>query len=173
MPGIVLMAVFLGSVEYVARGGAALALVRGSTASPPSPRSPCVAGVLFFWRVLTYRRPIVDLWAFRDRNFAFGCLLSFILGIGLYGSVYLLPLFLAQVRGYNSLQIGLVMIVTGACQFISAPIVGHPVEEARPPRHAGDRPRALRQRRLAQPLRHIRLGLLGAGAAAGACAASR
>ncbi len=50
--------------------------------------------------------------------------MSFVLGIGLYGSVYLLPLFLAQVRGYNSLQIGLVMMVTGTCQFISAPIVG-------------------------------------------------
>ena len=55
------------------------------------------------------------------RNFAFGSLFSFILGIGLYGSVYLVPLFLGRVRGYDSLQIGETMFVTGAAMFLSAP----------------------------------------------------
>ena len=82
------------------------------------------AAALFFWRVLTYRRPIVDIRAFADRNFALGSLYSFIIGVGLYGSVYLLPLFLARVRGLNSLQIGLIMIVTGSFQFLSAPVAG-------------------------------------------------
>ena len=66
----------------------------------------------------------MQLHAFEDRNFALGCIYSFILGIGLYGSVYLMPLFLAQVRGLNSLQIGVIMIVTGAFQFVSAPLAG-------------------------------------------------
>ena len=123
LPGIVLMAVFLCSVEYVLEEGPRWQWFEDDGVAAFAAIGT-VSGVLFFWRVLTYRRPIVDLWAFRDRNFAFGCLLSFVLGIGLYGSVYLLPLFLAQVRGYNSLQIGLVMMVTGTCQFISAPIVG-------------------------------------------------
>jgi hypothetical protein len=35
--------------------------------------------------------PIVDLRAFADRNFAVGCLFSFVLGIGLYGLTYLYP----------------------------------------------------------------------------------
>ena len=46
------------------------------------------------------------------------------MGIGLYGSVYLLPLFLARVRGYDSLQIGETMFVTGAAMFLSAPMAG-------------------------------------------------
>jgi MFS transporter, DHA2 family, multidrug resistance protein len=47
-----------------------------------------------------------------------------VLGLGLYGSVYLVPLFLARVRGYDSLQIGETMFVTGAAMFMSAPIAG-------------------------------------------------
>ena len=79
---------------------------------------------MFFWRVLTAPQPIVDLSAFRDRNFWTGSLLAFILGIGLYGLTYIYPVYLAVVRGYNRLMIGETMFVTGICQFITAPIVG-------------------------------------------------
>ncbi|MBP2232096.1 DHA2 family multidrug resistance protein [Azospirillum agricola] len=121
--GLALMAAFLGSLEYVVEEGprndwladesvAILAVVA------------VVGGIGFFWRVLSYRNPVVELRAFADRNFAIGSLYSFIIGIGLYGSVYLQPLFLARVRGFNSLQIGTIMFVTGAFQFLSAPIAG-------------------------------------------------
>jgi MFS transporter, DHA2 family, multidrug resistance protein len=48
-------------------------------------------------------------------------LLAFTVGIGLYGSVYLQPLYLGQMRGYNAMQIGQVMFVTGVFMLISAP----------------------------------------------------
>jgi DHA2 family multidrug resistance protein len=67
---------------------------------------------------------VVDLLAFRNKNFLFGSTFSFVIGAGLYGSVYLLPLFLARVRGMNSFDIGVIMIVTGAFQFLSAPLAG-------------------------------------------------
>ncbi len=73
-------------------------------------------------RELTFSSPIVDLGAFRNINFSFGCIYSFILGVGLYGAVYLLPLFLFSVAGFNTLQIGITMIVTGLCQLCSAPL---------------------------------------------------
>jgi DHA2 family multidrug resistance protein len=74
--------------------------------------------------MLTRPDPLVDLRAFRDFNFSAGSLFSFIVGIGLYGSVYVVPLFLGRVRGYDSLQIGETMFVTGAAMFASAPIAG-------------------------------------------------
>ncbi len=83
-----------------------------------------VCGVLFFWRVLTARQPIVDLSCFRDRNFWTGTLLGFVLGIGLYGLTYIYPVYLAVVRGYSSLMIGETMFVTGACEFLTAPFAG-------------------------------------------------
>ena len=58
-----------------------------------------------------------------DRDFALGCALSFILGMGLYGSVYLMPVFLAYVRDHGALRIGEIMLVTGAAQLIAAPMV--------------------------------------------------
>jgi DHA2 family multidrug resistance protein len=64
----------------------------------------------------------VDFSLFRDRYLAYGCALSFILGIGLYGSVYLLPVFLSLVRYLGPIEIGMVVLVTGLAQLVSAPL---------------------------------------------------
>ena len=66
--------------------------------------------------------PLVDLRTFRDRNFTVGCVLSFVLGIGLFGSVYLMPVFLAYVRGHSAFEVGMIILVTGVVQFVTAPI---------------------------------------------------
>ena len=85
--------------------------------------SLCVlSGGLFVWRTLRATHPIVQLSFFRDRSFAIGCMLSFFLGVGLFGSVYLMPVFLAFVRGHDALEIGLTMLVTGAAQLATAPL---------------------------------------------------
>ncbi|MBV8512779.1 MAG: DHA2 family efflux MFS transporter permease subunit, partial [Xanthobacteraceae bacterium] len=121
--GLILMAGFLGPLEYVLEEGPryywledetirALAIVSG------------VSAAAFFYRVLTARVPIVDLYAFGNRNFAIGSMFSFVLGIGLYGLTYLYPVYLAQVRGYNSLMIGETMFVSGLAMFAASPIVG-------------------------------------------------
>ena len=75
----------------------------------------------FIRRTLRVSHPIVDLGAFADRNFTIGCLLSFVLGIGLFGSVYLMPVFLAFVRNLNAREIGMIMLVTGVAQLSIAP----------------------------------------------------
>ncbi|WP_395690026.1 DHA2 family efflux MFS transporter permease subunit, partial [Aestuariivirga sp.] len=67
-------------------------------------------------------KPAVDFSLFRDRYLAYGCALSFILGIGLYGSVYLLPVFLSLVRYLGPIEIGMVVLVTGLAQLVSAPL---------------------------------------------------
>ena len=79
------------------------------------------AGVGFAHRTLRAAHPVVELGAFRDRNFTIGCLLSFVLGIGLFGSVYLMPVFLAFVRLHDALEIGTIMLATGLAQLAAAP----------------------------------------------------
>ena len=81
-----------------------------------------VTGVAFVRRTLRSPWPLVDLRTFRDRNFSVGCLLSFVLGIGLFGSVYLMPVFLAYVRGHGALEVGMIILVTGVVQFVTAPL---------------------------------------------------
>ena len=62
--------------------------------------------------------------AVRTRSFAIGCALSFCLGVGLFGSVYLMPVFLAFVRRHDAFEIGTIMLVTGVSQLIAAPVAG-------------------------------------------------
>jgi DHA2 family multidrug resistance protein len=121
--GLASMAVFLGSLEYVLEEGQKSDWFE-SRMILAFALAALVAGVGFFWRTLTARTPIVDLGAYRDRNFAVGSTLTFVLGIGLYGLTYLYPLFLARVRGYTALEIGETVFVTGAFMFLTAPVVG-------------------------------------------------
>lgn len=121
--GLGLMAVFLGSVEYVLEEGARKNWFEDETIQTLTVLA-IIAGIGFFVRVLSAKNPIVNLKVFRDRNFTLGTSYGFILGIGLYGLVYLMPAFLGRVRGYNSLQIGELLFITGLCQFIAAPIAG-------------------------------------------------
>jgi DHA2 family multidrug resistance protein len=131
--GLATMAVFLGSMEFVLEEGqrndwfADRAIALFALAS-------LVAGVAFFARVLTAKTPIVDLGAFRDRNFAVGSTMTFVLGIGLYGLTYLYPLYLGRVRGYTALQIGETVFVTGLFMFLAAPVIGTLVRKTDPRR---------------------------------------
>jgi DHA2 family multidrug resistance protein len=77
---------------------------------------------LLFWRESTYSHPIIDLKIFKNFNFSIGCILSFLVGIGLYGTIYLLPMLLSIVKNYDSLRIGSIMFVAGFCQFFSGPL---------------------------------------------------
>jgi DHA2 family multidrug resistance protein len=80
-----------------------------------------VAGAGFVVRTLRARHPIVNLRHVGDRNFAIGCALSFALGVGLFGSTYLMPFFLGLVRGHGALDTGKIMLVTGLAQLAAAP----------------------------------------------------
>ena len=76
--------------------------------------------VLVSWTLRT-PHPLVRLSALKRRSFAAGCALSFCLGVGLFGSVYLMPVFLAFVRRHDAYEIGAIMLVTGIAQLLTAP----------------------------------------------------
>jgi DHA2 family multidrug resistance protein len=81
-----------------------------------------ILGAFFVRRALTHDKPVVDVALLGKRNFAAGCVLSFALGICLFGMVYLMPVFLSFVRGHGPLRIGEIMLVTGAAQLLMAPL---------------------------------------------------
>lgn len=118
--GLVMLATALATLEIGLKeapdrgwlSGAVVALLALSVAS--------AAG--FVTRSLKGSHPIADLTLFRERNFLVGCIMSFALGVGLFGSVYLMPVFLAFVRDHGALEIGRIMLVTGATQLLVAPI---------------------------------------------------
>src|ERR1700733_2886137 len=121
--GLIAMAGFLGAAEYVLEEGPQYEWLQDSSVATCA--AICVvSAIAFFYRVLTAEEPIVDIRAFTDRNFGVGCLISFCIGIGLYGLTYIYPRYLAEVRGYGPLMIGQTMFVSGAAMFLTAPIVG-------------------------------------------------
>src|SRR4029079_17127527 len=121
--GLLFMAGFLGSLEYVLEEGPQYQWLEDRSVAICA--AICLfSAIAFFWRVLTVREPIVDIRTFTDRNFGIGCLLSLCIGIGLYGLTYVYPRYLAEVRGYNALMIGETMFVSGITMFLVAPLVG-------------------------------------------------
>ena len=121
LSGLVLMALFLGCLQYALQEGPRWDWLSDDTIRAAVVVSS-IASAFFFWRVLTYHQPIVDLRAFTNRNFALGSFYTFVVGTGMYGTTYLIPLFLAQVRGFSSLQIGETVVVTGLAQLAMSPI---------------------------------------------------
>ena len=129
--GLISMASFLGTLEYVLEDGPRYSWFEDSTIALAAVVSASSAAI-FLIRVIMARNPIVDLRAYLDRNFAAGSVFSFVLGIGLYGLTYLYPIFLGQIRGYNALMIGETMFVSGATMFFCAPVVGRLVSRTDP-----------------------------------------
>jgi DHA2 family multidrug resistance protein len=121
--GLITMAGFLGTLEYVLEEGPQYQWLQDTTVATCAAVS-VVSAIAFFYRVLTAEEPIVDIRTFGNRNFAVGCLISFCLGVGLYGLTYIYPRYLAEVRGYSALQIGETMFVSGITMFLTAPVVG-------------------------------------------------
>jgi MFS transporter, DHA2 family, multidrug resistance protein len=120
-PGIVLMAVFLGTLEYVLEEGARWNWFDDFTIKTCAYISG-ISGLLFIARSLTFARPVVDLRALKNSNFAIGCFLSFVTGMGIFSTIYLTPLFLGYVRGFSALQTGMAIFSTGAASLLSVPV---------------------------------------------------
>lgn len=121
--GLGAMAVFLGSFEYVFEEGPSAGWLEDEHLVMWMFLCS-LAGIVFFWRAFRRANPVVDLTIFRDRNFAAGSVVAVIVGFGLFGSVYLLPLFLGAARGYNALQIGQIMSIGGFAMFLAGPLSG-------------------------------------------------
>ena len=120
-PGILLMAVALSTLEYVLEEGSRWNWFDDRTIRNCTWIAP-ITGVLFIIRSLTFARPIVDLRALKNRNFAVGCFLSFVTGIGIFSTIYLTPLFLGYVRGYSAWQTGIAIFSTGVASIAAVPV---------------------------------------------------
>jgi DHA2 family multidrug resistance protein len=121
-PGIVTMAIGLAALQTV--------LEEGNKddwfGSPFIVRLAVIAAVgltLFVAIELISKKPLLNLRLLGRRNFGFGVLANLLLGVALYGSVYILPVYLSRIQGYNSEQIGEVLAWTGFPQLLLIPLV--------------------------------------------------
>jgi len=120
--GIITMAVGLSALQTVLEEGnkddwfASSFIVKLSIVA-------AVSLAVFLWIELTTKKPLLNLRLLVRRNFGFGILANFLLGVALYGSVYVLPVYLSRIQGYNAEQIGMVLAWTGLPQLFLIPLV--------------------------------------------------
>ncbi|MBV9331613.1 MAG: DHA2 family efflux MFS transporter permease subunit, partial [Alphaproteobacteria bacterium] len=119
-PGIALLALGLGTLEYVLEEGARWNWFDDGTIRVCA-ATALASGVLFVWRSLSVPNPVVDLRALANRNFAIGSFQSFVTGTAIFSPIYLTPLFLGYIRGYDASQIGLAIFSTGAASLFAVP----------------------------------------------------
>src|SRR5580704_17972222 len=106
--GIITMAIGLSALQTVLEEGnkddwfGSPFIVRLSVIS-------AVALTLFLWIELTAKKPLLNLRLLFRRNFGFGISANFLLGVALYSWVYILPVYLSRIQGYNAEQIGMVL----------------------------------------------------------------
>ncbi|HEX2682840.1 MAG TPA: DHA2 family efflux MFS transporter permease subunit [Ferruginibacter sp.] len=121
--GIGLLAIAIGSLQYVLEKGqdddwfsSNTILMLAITAG---------LGLYFFvWRELTFRNPIVELRVLKNGNLRVGTILSFILGFGLYGSTFIIPLYTQTILGWTAQQAGMLMVPAALTTAVMMPVIG-------------------------------------------------
>ncbi|TXF74947.1 DHA2 family efflux MFS transporter permease subunit [Chryseobacterium sp.] len=121
--GIVLLAITVGSLQYI--------LEKGHEEDWFDSReivfltvTAVIGFILFLWRELTCKYPIVELRVLKNGNLRIGTAMSFILGFGLYGSTFIVPLYTQSILGWTALQSGALMIPAALTTAFMMPIIG-------------------------------------------------
>ncbi|HTE27104.1 DHA2 family efflux MFS transporter permease subunit [Flavitalea sp.] len=121
--GIGLLALAVGSLQYVLEKGQDDDWFSSNTIIILSVAA--VFGLFFFiWRELTAKKPIVELRVLKNGNLRVGTILSFILGFGLYGSTFMIPLYTQSTLGWTAQQSGMLMIPAALTTAFMMPLIG-------------------------------------------------
>jgi DHA2 family multidrug resistance protein len=120
--GIVTIAIGLGSLETVLEEGEKDDWF-GSTFIVRLTLIALVSLVAFTVIQLKRKTPLLNLRLLVRRNFGLGTLANFFFGFSMYGWIYIVPLYLGRIQGYNAEQIGGVLIWIGLPQLAIIPLI--------------------------------------------------
>lgn len=129
--GIALLTIAVGSLQYVLEKGHDDDWFNSTTITILA--FTAVFGLFFFvWRELTFRNPIVQLRVLKNGNLRIGTVLSFILGFGLYGSTFIIPLYTQSTLGWTAQQSGALMIPAALTTAFMMPLIGQMLQRGVP-----------------------------------------
>ncbi len=121
--GIFLLSVTVGSLQYILERGQEDDWFQSNTIILLTVSA--VLGMFFFiWRELTFRYPVVELRVLKNTNLRTGTILSFIMGFGLYGSTFIIPLYTQSILNWTAQQSGALMIPAALTTAFMMPIIG-------------------------------------------------
>ncbi|NCX95222.1 MAG: DHA2 family efflux MFS transporter permease subunit, partial [Chitinophagia bacterium] len=126
--GIALLAISVGSLQYVLERGQEDDWFESTTIIVLS--ITAFFGFFFFiWRELTYANPIVELRVLQNGNLRVGTILSFMLGFGLYGTTFIIPLYTQSILGWTAQQAGELMIPAAVTTAFMMPVIGNLIQK--------------------------------------------
>ena len=129
--GIGLLAITVGSLQYVLEKGQDDDWFNSSVIIYLV--IAAVLGLYFFiWRELRFRKPIVELRVLKNNNLRVGTILSFIMGFGLYGSTFIIPLYTQSILGWTAQQAGMLMVPAALTTAFMMPIIGNLLQKGVP-----------------------------------------
>lgn len=120
--GIATMAVGLASLEFFLEEGNRKDWFGAAEIQQAALVAGIVLPVFIVWQFIK-KQPLLNLRLLGRRNFLIAILTTTGLGMGLYGSTFILPLYLAQIQGYNAMQIGETIMWAGMPQLLITPFV--------------------------------------------------
>lgn len=120
--GIMTMAIGFASFEFFADEGNREDWF-GSEEIQQAAIIAAIALSLFVIIQFTRRQPLLNLRLLGQRNFGLSIVITLALGFGLYGSTFILPLYLSTVQGYSAVQIGETIAWAGIPQLFITPFV--------------------------------------------------
>lgn len=129
--GIALLAVTVGSLQYVLEKGQDDDWFNNSTIL-------WLAVTAFFglycfiWRETIFRKPVVELRVLKNSNLRVGTILSFIMGFGLYGSTFIIPLYTQQILGWTAQQAGMLMVPAALTTAFMMPVIAQILQRGVP-----------------------------------------
>lgn len=129
--GIGLLAVFVGSLQYILEKGQDDDWFNNTTIIILT--AIAALGFLFFiWRELSFRNPVVQLRVLKNVNLRVGTILSFIMGFGLYSSTFIIPLYTQATLGWTATQSGLLLMPAAIMTAFMMPIIGRLLQKGVP-----------------------------------------
>jgi DHA2 family multidrug resistance protein len=129
--GIALLAIAVGSLQYILERGQEDDWFNSNTILTLTIIS-VFSFFFFIWRELTYENPIVALRVLKNGNLRVGTILSFILGFGLYGSTFIIPLYTQSTLGWTAQQAGMLMIPATLATAVLMPLIGQVLQRGMP-----------------------------------------
>lgn len=129
--GIALLAGFVGSLQYVLEHGQQDDWFNDRIINILTLVSS-VSFVLFIWRELNYKHPIVNLRVLKNTNLRVGVIMSFVLGFGLYSSTFIIPIYTQSILGWSALNAGLILIPSSITTGFMMPMIGKLIQRGVP-----------------------------------------
>ena len=121
--GIVLLAVSVGSLQFMLERGERNDWFESGFVTSLAVVS-AVTFVAFIWRELTFEQPIVNLRVLKSRQLAAGVTFAAALGLAMYGSIFVLPVFLQQLHGFTAWQTGKVIFPGAIASAVTMAVIG-------------------------------------------------